>query len=158
MLPFLNALPDSNGYRIIDGNEIVNSGPLEGGASRSRADVIGAAATCDVQWTCGPTRYTYIRAFFRTLHKGADTFQINLIFEGALPELYTCKFVPATFGTVSQIGLTYVVGATLEVTPLIIDPAGDQSFVDVYGAYGDSYTYIFNALNQLVNVTFPATL
>jgi len=137
-LPFLNALPDSGSYRVLDGDEIVNSGTMDGGSSRSRADYIGATSKIDVIWTCGQVRYNYIRAFFRSLGKGASPFQIKLIFEGALPTLYTAQFVPGTFGTVGQQGLTYKLGATLEVTPMPINAVADAAIIAEWGVYGDN--------------------
>lgn len=158
-LPLLNALPDSSGYELLDGNMVVNSGDLEGGASRSRADVVGANGQCDVRWTCGPNVYNYIRAFYRTsITNGADTFQISLIFDVALPLVYTVKFIPGTFKLVSQEGMTYVLGGTLEVCPQPINAANDGAYIAIIGTYGEQAAQFLNQLAKLVNVVLPDNL
>lgn len=158
-LPFMQIIPDSSGYAILDGNMVVNSGELEGGASRSRANVFGASGQCDVRWTCGPNAYNYIRAFYRTsITNGADTFQINLIWDTALLQLYTVKFVPGTFKLVSQNGLTYVLGGTLEVRPQPINATDDTGIITTIGTYGPNAMFFLDIFNHLVNVVFPATL
>lgn len=153
-LPILNALPDSSGYTLIDGNSVVNSGELEGGASRSRADVIGATATCDVRWTCGPALYAYLRAFYRTaITNGADSFQMNLIFDQSTPILYTVKFVPGTFKLDSTQGLTYILAGSLEVSPIPVNANFDNAVVDIFGAYGETGSTILATIAQFANLT-----
>jgi hypothetical protein len=117
LLPNLLLPPDQNSYTIVLGNTVLST-TLEGGASRFRADKLGAVHTVTVQWTCNAKNYAYLMAFFRaSINFGADPFQTALIIDSGQLLSYTCHIVPGTFGLTSQRGQTYVVGATLEVAP-----------------------------------------
>ena len=150
--PTMVTPPDSTGYVVQYPNDIVSSGPLDGGASRSRVDVIGATGRVDVQWTCNPTRYNYIQAFFRTtIENGVDPFFVDLIYGMADIETHMVKFVPGTFQLASQMGQTYVLKASLEVYPLDVDTSGDQTTVALYSAYGDNASAVLDLLATFVN-------
>lgn len=132
--------PDANGYRAIPGNSVVAI-QLDGGGPRMRADQLGIVSTVDVQWTLDPDAYNYMLAFFRS-GAGANGVPGCLPFlcplvgiDNALsdtPQLYTCWFVPQTFGLKSQSGLTYIVGAQLWVVPNLPDPADDLQLLAEY--------------------------
>lgn len=152
MYPTMVTPPDSTGYVVQYPNETVSSGRLEGGASRNRKDVIGATGQVDVQWTCGPARFNYIEAFYRTaIEAGSDSFYIDLIYGDADVETHLVKFVPGTYQLASQMGLTYVLKGSLEVYPLDVNTSNDQTTIALYTAYGDNAGDVLARLATFVN-------
>lgn len=128
-LPTLLLPPDQTGYQAQYGKTGIAT-QLDGGASRFRADQLGAAFTMDVQWTCNKKNYEYLSAFYRTtINYGADPFTVSLILDLGVLNPYTAHFIPETFGLTSQQGNTYVVGARLEVIPNPAYTAGDAAIV-----------------------------
>jgi hypothetical protein len=131
--------PDANGYRAKDGVTAVAT-QLDGGDPRVRGDQLGAAKTVDVQWTTSPAGFDYLEAFYRTAAgangvPGCLPFQVNLVgIDGSESQLYTCRFVPGTFGLISQSGLAYVVGAQLWVKPLPPTTDADNTLMAAYVA------------------------
>ena len=153
--PTLVTPPDSTGYVVAYPNQIVSSGQLDGGSSRSRSDVIGATGRVDVQWTCNPLRNSYIQAFFRTTTTfGADPFYVDLVYGAAGIETHLVKFVPGTFQLASQAGYTYVLKASLEVYPLDAASYDDASLIPVYNSFGDNSITALDLLANLVNYGF----
>lgn len=121
--------PDSTNYDAIS-NAASVSVQLDGGASRFRKDQLGAAVVVDAQWSLGPDDYNWIMAFYRTgTDQGADAFTIDLVWDKADVATYTAHFVPGTFSLASQIGLTYVVKAQLEIIPLPVDTDADNTIL-----------------------------
>lgn len=128
-LPVLGFPPDQTSYAATPGPSGVST-QLDGGASRFRADKLGAAILLPVQWTCTPKAYNYLWAFYRTsINYGADPFSIDLIIDSNVPQTYVAHFMPGTFGLASTQGLTYVVGATLEVFPNAAYASGDAALI-----------------------------
>lgn len=112
--PALALSPDQNGYRVDFGKTTI-AVQLDGGASRIRADQLGAASQVAVQWTLNQQNYAYMLAFYRTtLLYGSLSFLIDLILDGGSPTTYTVRIVPGTFSLMQQQGGAYIVGATLE--------------------------------------------
>ena len=159
-MPTLHLLPDSNGYALRPGKQVIVN-QLDGGAPRIRLDQLGAVGICTVKWTLGAADYAYIMAFFRTgVIYGSLPFQIELIFDDNDPELYTVQFVEDTFQLASQQGLEYVVGASLYVTPNAINIASDDSLIALYdatananngGSPSDSTSALIKQLQILTN-------
>jgi hypothetical protein len=113
-VPNLDLPPDQNGYRA-DWGQTGIATKLDGGASRFRADQLGAAFTVAVQWTMSRQNYEYLLAFYRTtLNLGANAFTIDLILDQGIPTTYTCHILPGTLSLTQQLGETYIVSATLE--------------------------------------------
>ena len=114
-LPKLTLRPDQAGYSVGDPDEIVAT-KLDGGASRQRRDVLGGALPVTAQWTLGPTEYAAWQDFVRdATGYGAEPFLCDLILDGASLQECKAQFVPRSRKLVSHRGLTYVVGAQLEV-------------------------------------------
>lgn len=110
--------PDQASYASQFGHTTVATA-LDGGASRFRADQLGASFLVQVQWTCDKVNYDYLCAFYRlATNFGSLPFLLPLYLDSSdllLP--YTVHFVPDTFGLKSQVGQTFVMGASLEVLP-----------------------------------------
>lgn len=91
---------------------------LDGGASRTRSDLIGATSVITVQWSTDQNGFYYLRQFFRqSAAEGAIYFWCQLILDDSPPDNYLCKFVPASFSLSGVSGNLRVVAAQLEVTP-----------------------------------------
>lgn len=128
-LPNLLLPPDQASYAAAFGETSVST-QLQGGASRFRADQLGAAFKLDVQWTMSKKNYNYLTAFYRTTIKyGADPFTISLMIDSGAMQSYTAHFMPGTFALIQQMGETYVVGAKLEVVPDPSYSTGDAALV-----------------------------
>src|SRR5690242_15106844 len=95
--------PNSDGYAIKEGNEVI-SVELDGGGPRMRRDKIGAVAVANVKWDCHQARYDYLKAFHRTATaKGSLPFNIDLVLDNSVPTTYKVRFVPDSFNLESQI-------------------------------------------------------
>lgn len=127
--------PDTASYTFKYSNTNLST-ELEGGASRFRADKLGATHRLDCQWTLNLKNYNYLMAFYRTtLGYGALSFTINLIADSGALVTLTAYFVPGTFGLIAQQGNMYVVGASLEVIP---DPAATTNDATIIAAGVDA--------------------
>lgn len=152
-LPIFQLIPDSNGYNV-DGGSEVESVQLKGGAGRYRRDQLGASDMVSVQFTCDALRYQYARAFYRkTVQMGSLPFQARMIFDSPDLQDYNCYFADKTgFKLIKQQGMSYIIGATFEATPVTAaDPVVDDSVVMLYGIYGDTLLDMFGSLDNLVN-------
>lgn len=114
--------PERSGYAGTPGVDVVSTA-LDGGLGRYRADQLGCSEQVTVQWSVGKADYNYLRAFFRQYKAGP--FLIDLILDFADATEYTAFFVPGTWTLNSNVGITFVVQATLEVAPLPPDANGD---------------------------------
>lgn len=116
-LPNLALPPDQDSYALVLGTTTLSI-QLDGGASRYRADQLGASHSLTVQWTLSYKNYTYLMAFYRkSITFGADPFTIALIADSGDLSTYTVHIVPGSFGLSGQKGLSYIVVATLEINP-----------------------------------------
>lgn len=152
VLETLSILPDSNGYGAVASSSVLST-LLAGGAPRLRATQLGAVAPVDCQWTCDPQKFEYLQSFYRVICNGSRPFIISLILEGAVAKPYTVTIEPKSWRLISQKGLTYVQGATLNVLPSVPNIPYDQGLVDLYGAYGQSNANILSAISTFVNIT-----
>lgn len=151
MPSILSLAPDQAGYSVEDGEEVL-SVRLDGGLSRYRRDVVGAASSVRVQWTVGPTEYAYLRAFYRTTTgRGTEAFLVDLILDSATLTRHTAYFVPGSMKLTGVSGLTYTVQAMLEVKPLAPDADYDAALVALYEAYGEQSAAFLSDLEQFVN-------
>lgn len=131
-------IPDSAGYTAEQANNTVNSGPLAGGPSRSRVDIIGGSGKATASWTSGPAGYDYLMAFYRTATNfGADPFIINMILDSSAILPYTVKFtsMPKLSG---QKGHSYTTSCELEVYPQPVNNAADQTIIDNFNPNQDT--------------------
>lgn len=103
---------------------------LEGGASRTRLDKVGAAHEVQVQWMLEATGYNYLMAFYRTeIDFGSLPFTIKMkSVDAAALETYTAKFASPPSLTAFH-GNIFQVSATLEVTPLAHNESADQALI-----------------------------
>lgn len=128
-LPVLLLPPDQESYVFTPSASSVAT-QLDGGASRFRADQLGASIIFTCQWTLSKANFNYIMAFYRTgITYGADPFTIGLILDSGDLQNYTAHFMPGTFNLISQQGSTYVVGGTLEVIPNAAYASGDAAII-----------------------------
>jgi hypothetical protein len=115
--------PERSGYSVTPGEEVLRV-KLDGGASRTRLDIIGAAHTVNVSWRCSELAYRYLMAFYRK-HK-ANAFEIDLILDEPEYKTYEAKF-NAPVQLDSQYGLTYICSTSLEIVkPYNEDEAADD--------------------------------
>lgn len=151
----LMIVPDSDGYSSTDGTEWVGS-RLDGGSGRFRRDKIGAAKSVNVKWTLNPSLYQYFRSFYSTV--GSATFLCDLLSEdGSGPAEHECVFMPGSVTLPTQVGLTYIQQAQLEVKPLARDTELDQEILVAYEEM-EFPELGFTMLEHLVNVSMPEAM
>lgn len=155
--------PDQASYSVVDGIEVA-SVELDGGKSRYRRDIIGAASKVNAVWTLNPEEFKYLRLFYRiSSEKGAIPFLIDLYLD--LPALteHISNFVPGSMKLQSQRGLTFVVSCVLEVIPIDDDPTEeDLLFLLLFNEFGSNWETQFllqeSSLNDIINVQLPSFL
>jgi hypothetical protein len=120
---------DKESYNVKPGNNVLST-KLEGGASRTRLDKIGATHSVNVQWKTNRKGYTYLMAFYRTtIKQGSLPFLIDLLVDSDIAEQYEAKIEPGTLTLASHTGETYIVTATLEVVPKTVNAGADAALV-----------------------------
>jgi hypothetical protein len=151
-------LPDSTGYSVTDGKEVISI-QLDGGASRYRRDILNANSKVTCQWSFDRDEYQYMRAFYKTTtSNGSIPFLIDLILdESALTE-HQAYFVPGSMALREQRGHLYLVSAELDVKPIPRDVLYDESLVMIWSNYYPDPLVFLNALEQLVNVDLPKAI
>lgn len=150
--------PTEAEYTAQPGSGVVAT-KLDGGASRYRADQLGAAALVTVGWTLSAWQYQYLMAFFRSAtERGSEPFLIDLIMDNAAMQEYTAHFVPESFALTGRAGEAYLVGAQLEVIPLDEDEEFDEGVVVSYDEYGEDAPLVYADLEALVNEHLPEAL
>lgn len=111
-LPYV---PEENGYSVRHGNETV-SVRLGGGASRSRADFIGAAHEVGASWLLDRIDFMEFQNFINvSTGRGALSFLADLVVDFWAPTQYKCKMVPNSMRTNQVKGMSYRVSMDLEV-------------------------------------------
>jgi len=148
--------PEQDGYSVAPGKTTL-SVQLDGGASRSRLDMLGATFPVSVEWNFSPAEYKYAFAFYNSVTKsGSLPFLIDLLLDAPEINEYEAKFVPDTFKLSSQRGWNYKVTAQLEVKPLEPDEEFNLAYVDLINEYGsfEALTAATNQLEILVNIVF----
>jgi len=125
--------PNNTSYNVERGNAVVET-QLDGGLSRRRKDVLGAAKIVTVEWVLDRADYLYLCAFFDTeLCEGAHPFTIDLVVDTPILVERTVWFLAdAPPRLVEQKGLAHKVTAKLEVMPLPIDDSANTTYLDAY--------------------------
>ena len=161
----LELAPDQEGYTAKDGESVL-SAELNGGASRYRRDILNANSFLNVKWTLGPDEFSTLKNFFLYVTDGgALPFLIDLYMDEEVLTEHTARFMPSSFGIISQQGLRWVVGAQLEVEPIIKTQAEidlDVASVVLFGELGQEYESLFPPLetiiDDVINIEFPQDL
>lgn len=149
--------PEQATYSVADGKEVVST-QLEGGAARYRRDILGSTSKVNATWRVGPDGYRYLRAFYRSVTvSGSLPFQIGLILDEPTITTHKAYFVSGSMQLQEQKGLSYVVGAQLEVYPA--EPSEyDSDFVFIFNEFGNRWRYDEDLLNTIVNTLWPEVL
>lgn len=109
--------PEQDGYRLRRGRETVSI-RLDGGASRVRRDVVGAAHTAECTWVCSSEEYVAITGFFRErLQSRSRLFRIPLLIDAGVTVNYLARVLDDPEELATTRGLMHTVRATLEVLP-----------------------------------------
>lgn len=154
-LPKLQLRPDTQGYSVQDGEDVIAI-ELDGGAGRYIRDKWGSTSRVSVTWTLLPAQHQYLRAFYNTIiQKGALPFLCDLILDDPQPIEHVCRIVPKTMNLGSQQGYAYISSCTFEVEPITPDAELDETLVMLYEEYGEGYGDIINLLAKLVNEDLP---
>lgn len=124
-------IPSVNGYGVQVADGFISTN-VEGGANRSRADILGGPSIASVTFECNINEYDYLMAFFRK-NKGAD-FTCELIFESSERERYVCQVQAGSKNLNEQSGLSYVFSCVFEVLPLtdIFTSDFDESIIALF--------------------------
>lgn len=154
-LPTLALRPDTQGYSVQDGQDVIMV-ELDGGAGRYIRDKWGATSRVSATWTLLPVQHQYLRAFYNTtIQKGSLPFLCDLILDDPEPIAHTCRIVPGTMNLGSQQGYAYISSCVLEVEPIPADAEYDETIVMLFEEYGEDYAAIINLLAELVNEDLP---
>lgn len=154
-LPKLQLRPDTSGYSVQDGADVI-AVQLDGGSGRYIRDKWGSTSAVTVTWTLLPAQHQYLRAFYNTtIQKGALPFLCDLILDDPEPIEHVCRIVPGTMTLGSQQGYAYISSCTFEVEPITADADTDAALVMLYEEYGEGYADIINLLAELVNEDLP---
>lgn len=128
----LKLRPNRDSYSVSDGTTFKQT-RLEGGASRFRRDLLGAARTVDVSWLLDPSQYRYFTAFYNTtLKDGSESFKIDLLLDNPRLTEHVAHFIQDTKKLDGQSGLGHTVSAQLEVLPLRTNPDLDDAIVAAF--------------------------
>lgn len=117
---------DQDGYTVTFPTALAQA-QLDGGAPRTRLDILNQWITVSVQWSTGPLGYKYLKQVQRYVEigdgagngGGGAQFTIDLIIDHDYIEEYTATFVPASMDLTNQTGDLYIVTAQLWVQPKV---------------------------------------
>lgn len=150
-------LPDSDSYSFTDPEETVMI-QLDGGAPRTRTDVLNGVYTLQAQWTLDQANYDYFRSFYKVvLFQDAGNFKCDLLTDTPDPVEHNCVFVPGSLSLVSQVGFKYVVSAKMMVTPIAPnydDLLAKLAIIEAYGSVENAQAAL-NLLDELANKRLP---
>lgn len=147
--------PDQATYDVTDATQVV-SVQLDGGMSRTRADIENGTSIVTAEWSIDPAQYQYLRAFYRTASQNAsEPFNIDLILDQPGLTTHVATFVAGSMKLASQAGLTYVVTASLEVQPVVQNDDLNNSIMDMFESYGEYSYIVLNELEKFVNFELP---
>lgn len=107
-------VPDERGYQIKEMETAITT-ELKGGRPRVRRDLLNADTIAEVQFTCSPEEYQYLRAFYNQLNLGADAFLIDLMLETSSLREYVATFEPGTWKLSRVTGHRFEVRVRLNV-------------------------------------------
>lgn len=156
-LPKLALRPDSSGYSVQDGEDVI-AVELDGGAARYIRDKWGSTSQVAATWTLVPIEHQYLRAFYNTtIQKGTLPFLCDLILDDPEPVEVVCRIVPKSMNLGGQQGWAYTSSCQLEVEPIMPDEELDNALTELYPLYGDDFSAL-NLLAILVNEDLPEAL
>lgn len=119
-------------YTASKGAAVVET-QLDGGAPRSRRDVLNPAWRVTATWQLNRTDYNYFWAFHETtLVEGSLPFTVDLIVDAYAKAIYTAKFVANSVRTTAIAGGVYTVTGELWVTPPARNAVTDAATVSAY--------------------------
>ena len=151
--------PDNSSYSVTDGKEVI-AVQLDGGAARYRRDILNSTRKVSVQWVTDREGYQYIRSFYRSVTvSGSIPFEIDLVLDMPTLTTHQAHFVPGSMILQSQRGLSYIVGAELEVYPN--DESGSEiDYVDLFNEFKgwNKFAKFEDRLDILMNVDWPTVL
>jgi hypothetical protein len=125
---------ESSSYSVIEGREIVQN-RLDGGRSRFRRDILGAAKLVNAQWICDPDEFTYLKAFYSySMAHASEGFLLSMVLDEGELTTNQCFFIPETFQLVAQQGLAYTCTAQLEVIGDEYNLEDDEALIDAWAA------------------------
>lgn len=148
--------PDQTSYSFMDANDII-AVKLDGGASKFRKDILDANLNLTVQWTLTKDQYNYFRTFYRIFtENGSLPFLIDLYVDDPfILSEHEVHFLPGTVGLRNQHGESFIVGATLEVTPVAQSQVNIDS-ASLYASFGEAFEAYNDIFDNLINVEVPA--
>jgi hypothetical protein len=154
-LPQLVLEPNARAFSSNPGETMLQAkyGP---GASGLRVDDLRAAALVGLEWNVGPADFAYLQAFYFTaLAEGALPFLLWAVHDSSAVRQYRARLIPGSFGLEAVAGITYTVKAAAEIVPMpnaLVDLWTVELFDPAAGTDGSE---LFDALEELVNVTWP---
>lgn len=111
----LQFLPEQSGYAVTDPDQVVSI-KLEGGASRQRADLVGAVHEVQATWRLNPEQFSAFQRFWiRNLNRGALPFLADLVLDTPFPIQYRCRAQPGSKRTTNVRGRSVEVSMRMEV-------------------------------------------
>lgn len=154
-LPKFPLRPQSASYSVASADTVIGS-QLNGGASRTRIDVIGGTQLVNVTFKCTPIKHKVLEAFYNTVaNNGSLYFAIDLVLDSPDCKTYKAKFVPNSKNLDNRQHTISFYSAQLEVYPLKPDADFDNSIVTLYnendGSERDMLLTV-DYLEQLVNI------
>lgn len=133
-LNVLNLIPDQSNYTLQMPTGVL-SAQLDGGAPRTRADILGMYIPVTVQWSGDFTLYSYLQQAYRFCEvNGGAHFMIYLILDTGFVVQREAMWVHGSLKMISNQGDQYVVGANILVAPdLTLDSTwpADTHYQDV---------------------------
>lgn len=134
---------------------------LDGGAPRTRLDILGGPSTVQCTWVLRAFDFSIFMGFWRNWRaSGGVYFDVDLLIDSADVERYQASFIPGNTLNWSKNGDVYTVVAPLWVLPLdkfLDDDDYYGTLAMLIGAYGSvaAALAVLNALDKLVNVDLP---
>lgn len=109
--------PEQGGYRVRRGNDSIAI-RLDGGPARVRRDSLGTPHQVSVTFMCTEEEYTGLIGFCRERAQSRTRFfRIPLLIDVPVAVNYRARILDEPEALESTRGLTFLVGATLEVLP-----------------------------------------
>lgn len=126
----LELVPEQTGFDLTPATGVLIA-PLDGGAPRSRKDIVGGWATVSVQWNATASGYEYLKDVYDYCEmNGGYHFLIDLPFQHSAVDECEAMFVPGSWKFTQQQGNMYTVTASLYVNPPVTAPPTWPSISD----------------------------
>lgn len=151
----LNIPIERTNYRVEYGDTVRRSN-LDGGFSKQRTDIIGAAFVVTANWILNREQHLYLNAFWETdLDFGSRAFTVDMILNHPLPKEYSAIFIEP-LELVSQSGLSYRMASKLEALAPQPNHTLNQAIIDAYNA--DPNADLLNIVDNTANVETVGTI